>query len=170
MTNRIHRWLAVAAVVLGAGAFGGEARAQAYGGGVPYHSSGGAYCSVESGSRTIRAYPPRAMTTAQSSTNPLYLENIYWRADLYHHTATGWKPYDETKPWLAAVANTSAIRDWWRIYPTGATYLNWLTFSNLPRGSYAVYETYLWQTGLKWSEYSTFSRNNWSSQICTFNV
>lgn len=163
----VTRALAAAALLSAIGlANAGHARAQAYGGGLPYHASAGAYCGIEAGTgRTVIAYPPKAMSTSVYSSNPQYLENIYWRADLVIYTSSGWQLYATNKPWLQAVANSFKIIDGWYAYGYGWN-VRWLSFTNLPRGWYAVRETYQWQDGRSVPEYAQFSWNNSTSTMC----
>jgi hypothetical protein len=152
----------------------GHARAQAYGGGVPYHQSAGASCGDGTGARTILAYPARRMTTLGQSTNPLALEKVYWRAELFVYTTAGWRLYSQVfpndtangnKPWLFAVANTYLYTDPWRNNQTGY-YTRSIPFANLPAASYAVRETFMWQDGTSVQEFMQFTWNNTASQVC----
>ena len=152
----------------------GHARAQAYGGGVPYHESAGAMCGDGSGARTILAYPARKMTTLAQSSDARALEYVYWRPELFVYTASGWQLYAKAfpndtwngnKPWLFAVANTFIYTDTWRNYYSGY-YTSFIRFSDLPAGSYAVRETFMWQDGTNVQEFMQFSRNNSTSTVC----
>jgi hypothetical protein len=176
--NRSHKTLTRLAILFAlavvALAIAGQANAQAYGGGVPYHQSAGAQCGDGTGARTILAYPARKMTTLAQSSNPLDLEYVYWHAELFVYTANGWLLYSKvfpndtwngSKAWLYAVANTSIYADPWRNYYS-QIYTNRVVFSELPVGSYAVRETFMWQDGTSVQEWMQFSRNYTTSTVC----
>jgi hypothetical protein len=155
----------------------GHARAQAYGGGIPYHQSAGASCGDGTGARAILAYPARKMTTLAQSSNPYDLENVYWHAELFVYTGAGWRLYSQVfpndaangnKPWLATVANTFIYAGPWHNYQTGWD-TSFIRFSSLPAASYAVRETFMWQDGTNTQEFMQFSRNNTTSQVCQAN-
>jgi hypothetical protein len=135
---------------------------------IPYHHDYGAKCyfSQYTGA-TVDAYAPDDMRSVSGAQ-----EAVYWRADLWKNTSSGWLPANQSKPWLQAQATgTGLIRTMfngfvtiWSEYPSGLA-RSTMPFTNLTVGQYAVKETYLWSNGATTTQWQNM--NNGTTQICT---
>jgi hypothetical protein len=100
-------------------------------------------------------------------------EAVYWRADLWKNTSSGWLPSDRSRPWLQAQATSNGlIRTMfngfvtiWSDYPSGLARSS-ESFGNLTVGHYAVKETFLWSDGTKTDQWQ-YMQGGGGSQICS---
>jgi hypothetical protein len=121
-------------------------------------------CVVLAGAgRQVRAYPP----TMTSITG--YTETVYWSPDLYRWNGSSWALYDNSKPWFNASADLNGTHYQWTrgstwFWPNGNP-VNYAAYNNLPAGSYAVKDYYMWSNGWQSSAWSPYLGGGSS---CTF--
>jgi hypothetical protein len=135
--------------------------------GIPYHHDYGSRCYTSAYTAdTLDALAPDSMVSVSGAQ-----EAVYWRADLWKYTSSGWLPVNQSKPWLQAQATGNGLIrvmfngfvTIWSDYPSGVA-RSYVEFGNLTVGRYAVKETYLWSNGLTTSEWQNM--NNGTSQMC----
>jgi hypothetical protein len=163
--HRLTLLVAVSVALAAALATAGRAGAAT----IPYHADFGANCftSAYTGA-TIQADAPSEMRSVSGAQ-----EAVYWRADLYRWSGSGWSSYDSSKPWLQAQATGyGLIRTMfngyvsiWSEYPNGRAGVRYNQYSGLPVGTYTVVETYLWSNGVKSVQSQLV--NGGSSPFCT---
>lgn len=116
----------------------------------PYHATNNVECGITSAGRTVTAHSPGG----HQMTSRYNRQKVYWRSRLYRFNsqARSWQPWNNSKPWLWAIAGHDGLRVWQ--YSGGITNFWFNTQNNnileqhiyigLAPGSYSVYEYFKW--------------------------